>query len=82
MFEQLVSCLLPLHVFAFSYVMTNRHIVECCFSASQETQNPSLKTSKDTAKNELGLIVVFLTSFLRYHASWTHFIFTVKQNIF
>ena len=42
-FELLVSCVLPLCVVAFSYVMTARHLVESSRSISEGTQNPQLK---------------------------------------
>jgi hypothetical protein len=43
-FELLVSCVLPVRVVAFSYVMTARLIVESSFSISEGTKNPQLKT--------------------------------------
>ena len=43
-FELLVSCVLPLCVIAFTYIMTDRHLVESSRSISEGTQNPQLKT--------------------------------------
>jgi hypothetical protein len=60
--------------------MTARHLLESSRPVSQETQNPRLKTRKDIAKIELGLTVIFLTSYMLYHTFWTHIIFTAKQN--
>jgi hypothetical protein len=44
MFELLVSCVLPLCVVVFTYVMTTRHFVESSRSVSEGTQNPQLNT--------------------------------------
>jgi hypothetical protein len=57
-------------------IMTTSHHVGSSCIVSQETQNPKRKTPKDTAMCELGITLVFLTSYLRYYASWTHIIFT------
>jgi hypothetical protein len=67
LFQLLVSCVLPLCVIAFSYIMTARHLVENSCSVSEETQNPRLKTHTNTAQVVLGLTVVFLVSYLPYH---------------
>jgi len=63
-FELLVSCALPLCVIAFSYIMTARHLVESSHSISEGTQNPQLKTRRNTAKIVVGLTVVFLISYV------------------
>ena len=39
MFEHLLSCVIPLRVFAFFYIMTARHLVESSFSVFQAKQN-------------------------------------------
>jgi hypothetical protein len=39
MFEHLLSCVLPLRVFALFYIMTARHLVESSFSVFQAKQN-------------------------------------------
>jgi hypothetical protein len=49
-FELLVSCVLPVCVIAFSYVMTARHLVEISRSVSVGAQNSQLKTRRNTAK--------------------------------
>ena len=71
-FHLLVSCVLPLCVIAFCYIMTVRHLVERSCSLSEETQNPRLNTRKTTAKVVLGLTVVFLISYVPYHFSETY----------
>jgi hypothetical protein len=78
-FELLVSCLLPLCVVAFSYVMTARLLVESSRSLSEGTQNPQMKTRRITAKIVLGLAVVFMISYVPYHAFWTYFIYSEKE---
>jgi hypothetical protein len=65
-FSVLVSCVLPLCVIAFCYVMTSRHLLKSHFSLS-ETQNSRQNTRKNTAKVVLGLTVVFLFSYVPYH---------------
>jgi hypothetical protein len=78
-FELSVSCVLPLCVVAFSYVMTARHLVESSRPISEGTQNPQLKTRRNTAKIVLGLTVVFLISYVPYHAFWTYINYTPEQ---
>jgi len=39
-FELLVTCVLPLCVIAFTYIMTSHHLVESSCSVSEGTQNP------------------------------------------
>jgi hypothetical protein len=80
-FELLVSCVLPLCVIAFSYVIAARHLVESTVSISKWTQSHQLKRRKNTAKIMVGLIFVFIISYLPYHALWTHIIITEKQKI-
>jgi hypothetical protein len=70
-FHLLVSCVLPLCVIAFSYIMTARHLLESSCSLSEETQNSRLNTRKNTAKVVLGLAVVFLITYVPYHISET-----------
>jgi hypothetical protein len=65
--QLLVSCVLPLCVIAFSYIMAARHLVENSCSVSEETQNPRLNTHTNTVQVVLGLAVVFLISYLPYH---------------
>jgi hypothetical protein len=80
-FELLVSCVLPLCVIAFSYIMAARHLVESAVSISEWTQSHQMKRRKNTAKIMIGLTFVFLISYLPYHALWTHIITTEKQKI-
>jgi Leucine-rich repeat (LRR) protein len=49
-FHLLVSCVLPLFVIAFSYIMMARHLLESSCSLPEETQNSRLNTRKNTAK--------------------------------
>jgi hypothetical protein len=75
-FELLTSCILPLCVIAFTYIMTARHLVESSRSISEGTENPQLKTRRTTAKIVVGLTVVFLISYLPYHVLLTYIIWT------
>jgi hypothetical protein len=74
LFELLVSCVLPLCVIAFSYIMTARHLLKSARPISEETQNPRLNTRTNTAKIVLGLTAVFLISSVPYHVFWTYVI--------
>jgi len=76
-FELIASCVLPLCVIAFSYIMTARHLVENSRPLSEGTQNPQMKTRRNTAKTVVGLTVVFLISYVPYHVFWTYYICTV-----
>jgi hypothetical protein len=71
-FHLFVSCVLPLCVIAFSYIMTARHLVENSCSLSEETQNSRPNTRKTTAKVVLGLTVVFLISYVPHHFCETY----------
>jgi hypothetical protein len=75
-FELLASCVLPLCVIAFTYIMTARHLVESSRSISEGTENPQLETRRNTAKIVVGLTVVFLISYVPYHVFWTYIIWT------
>jgi hypothetical protein len=77
-FHLLVSCVLPLFVIAFSYIMTARHLLESSCSLSQETQNSRLNTRKTAAKVVLGLTVVFLITSVPYHFSEIFLFFSVN----
>jgi hypothetical protein len=82
-FELLVSCVLPLCVIAFSYIKTARHLVESSRPICEGTQNPKLKTRRNTAKIVVGLTVVFVISYLPYHTLWTYLICTqIAKNYF
>jgi hypothetical protein len=75
-FELLSSCVLPLCVIAFTYIMTARHLVESSRSISEGTQNSQLETRRITAKIVVGLTVVFLISYVPYHVFWSYIIWT------
>jgi len=81
-FELLVSCVLPLCVVAFCYVMIARHLMESSRSISEGTENPQLKTRRNTAKIVVGLAFVFLISYLPYHVFWTYIYLTEKGEQF
>jgi hypothetical protein len=81
-FELIVSCVLPLCVVAFSYVMTARHLVKSSLPISEGTQNPQLKRRRIIAKTVVGLAVVFIISYVPYHTFWAYFIYSEKENDF
>jgi len=72
-FELLVTCVLPLCVIAFSYIMTARHLVESSRAISEGTQNSQLNLRRNSAKIVVGLTVVFVISYLPYHVFWSYF---------
>jgi neuromedin B receptor/gastrin-releasing peptide receptor len=78
-FELLVSCVLPLFVVAFSYIMTARSLVVSSRSISEGTQNPQMETRRNTAKIVVGLAFVFMISYVPYHALWAYFIYREKE---
>jgi len=80
-FELLVSCVIPLCVIAFSYIMAARHLVESVVFISEWAQGPQLERRKNTAKIMVGLAFIFLIGYLPYHALWTHIVTTEKQKI-
>jgi hypothetical protein len=71
-FELLVSCVLPLCVIAFTSIMTARHLAQDSSHLSVRAKNPKLNKRRTTAKIVLGLTVVFLISYVPYHAFWTY----------
>jgi hypothetical protein len=71
-FHLLVSCVLPLCVIAFSYILTARHLVESSSSLPEHTKIPRMNTRKSTAKVVLGLTVVFLISYVPFHIFETY----------
>jgi insulin-like growth factor-binding protein complex acid labile subunit len=75
-FRLLVSCVLPLCVIAFSYIMTYRHLLKSHFSAS-EVQNARQNTRNTTAKIVLGLTVVFLISYVPFHIYETYLNYSI-----
>jgi hypothetical protein len=78
--ELLVSCVLPLCVVAFSYLMTARSLVESSRGISEGTQNPQVQTRRNIAKIVVGLAFVFLISYVPYHVLWTYFIYSEKED--
>jgi len=75
-FELLASCVLPLCVIAFTYIMTARHLVESSRSISDGTQNPQMDKRINPAKIVVGLTVVFLISYMPYHVLLTYIFWT------
>jgi Leucine-rich repeat (LRR) protein len=76
-FRLLVSCVLPLCVIAFFYIMTSRHLLKSNFSAS-EVQNARRNTRKIAAKVLLGFTVVLLFSYVPYHILYTYLEFSIR----
>jgi hypothetical protein len=62
--------------------MTARNLVENSRSISEGTQNPQLKTRRYTAKIVVGLTVIFLISYVPYHALWAYIIYTRVVKMF
>ena len=81
-FELLVSCVIPLCVIGFCYIMTACNLVKRSYSMSEETQKPQVKALKNTARVVLGLTVVFIISYLPYHAFMTYIFSTADQSMF
>ena len=69
-FHLLVSCVIPVCVIAFSYIMTARHIVA--------RNRLFYYTRQNNANFVLGLTVVFLISYVPYHISETYFFLSVN----
>jgi hypothetical protein len=72
LFELLMSCVLPLCVIAFSYIMTALHLLKSPDPIFEGTQNPKLNKRKSTAKIVVGLTIVFLISYVPYHVFWIY----------
>jgi hypothetical protein len=81
-FELLVSCVLPLCVIAFTYIMTARHLMLSSRSISEGTPNSQLETRRNTAKIVVGLTVVFVISYVPYHVFWSYLIFTIGNTMY
>jgi hypothetical protein len=75
-FELLASCILPLCVIAFTYIMTALHLVKSSRSISEGTENPQMNKRRNTAKIVVGLTVVFLISYVPYHVFLTYIVWT------
>jgi Leucine-rich repeat (LRR) protein len=82
LFQLLVSCIFPLCVIAFSYIMTACHLLKRADPMFAETQNAQLNTRTNTAKIVLGLIVIFLISYVPYHIWMICFIYSINLNNF
>jgi gastrin-releasing peptide receptor len=80
-FHLFVSCVLPLCVIAFSYIMTARNLLVSSRPITEETQNPQLNTRKNTAKILLGLTFVLLISYVPYHITKTYFCFSINYDV-
>jgi Leucine-rich repeat (LRR) protein len=77
LFNLLVSCVIPLCVIAFCYIMTARHLVKSSCPVSEQTQNPRLNKRKNSAKVVMGLTLVFIISYLPYHTIMTYSIYSI-----
>jgi len=77
-FELFVSCVYPLCVIAFNYIMMARHLVKSSFPISEESQNRKLNTRENAAKVVVGLTVVFFISYVPFHICFTIYIFSVE----
>jgi hypothetical protein len=80
-FELFVFCVLPLFMIAFFYIMTARHLVKSAELPFEETQNPQMNQRKNIAKYVMGLTIVFLISYVPYHALWTYIFFNLDRII-
>jgi hypothetical protein len=80
-FRLLVSCVLPLCLIAFFYIMMSCHLLKSRYSLSEETKNPRLNKRKNTAKVVLGLTLVFLFTSVPFHISETYFISSINLEI-
>ncbi|PSN44465.1 hypothetical protein C0J52_10967 [Blattella germanica] len=67
-FELVVSCILPLCVIVFMYAMTARQLVQSVTT----TDHPHASGRRNIAKIVLGLVLVFIVSFVPYHAIRTY----------
>jgi hypothetical protein len=79
LFELLVSCVLPLSVIAFTYITIARHLVKS-LRLSEGTKNSQMKTRRNTARIMVAITVVFLISYLPYHALWAYIICTEEPS--
>jgi hypothetical protein len=79
LFRLLVSCVLPMCVIGFFYIMTSCHLLKRRFPLSEETQNAQLNTRKNAAKVLLGLTVVVIFSYVPYHILYTYLEFRVSS---
>jgi hypothetical protein len=80
-FQLFVSCVVPLGVSAFCYIMTSCHLFDSSRPLSEGTQNQQLKTRKHTAKILLGLTVVFLITYVPFEIVNTRMCFSVNFDV-
>jgi len=76
-FRLLVSCILPLCVIAFFYIMLSCHLLKSRYSLSEETQKARLNKRKNTTKVLLGLTLVFMFSYLPFQIIETYAAFKI-----
>jgi hypothetical protein len=81
-FELLVSCIFPVCVMAFCYIMTACHLVKMSSSMSEETQNPQMNALRNTAKVVLVVTVIFVISYVPYHAFITYVISRINLKFY
>jgi hypothetical protein len=78
LFEQLLSCVLPVSVMVIYYTMTEcLHMERSCF-VSEGTQNPQMNIRTTTAKVVWGINVVFLISYVPHYVLSTYSIFNIR----
>ena len=61
--------------------MTACHLVESSRSISEGTENPQLKARRNVAKIVVGMTVVFVISYVPYHAFLTYINYSVKEEV-
>jgi hypothetical protein len=71
-FKLVASCVVPLCVIAFTYIMTALHLMKSSRPISDGKQNPQMNTRRNTARIVLGLTVVFLISYVPFHVFWIY----------
>jgi hypothetical protein len=81
-FQLFVSCVLPLCVIAFCYVMMARHLMKSSCSLSEEKQNSRQNRRKNAAKVVLGLTVTFLISYMPCHILETYVLFRMDLDVY
>jgi hypothetical protein len=81
-FKLVASCVLPLCVIAFTYIMTARHLVKNSRSLSEGIQNPQVKTRRNTARIVVGLTLVFLISYVPFHGFWIYTSYSDQGGIY
>jgi Leucine-rich repeat (LRR) protein len=77
-FHLLVSCVFPLCVIVFSYIMTARHLVKFFDPIFEETKIPQTNTRKITAKILFGLTVIIIISYVPFRVTETYFFYSIN----